>query len=211
MSDYTHHPLEFDRYFHIYNRGINGTKLFNSNQNNEFFMQRYKHYIEPVAETFAWCLMVNHFHLLVKIRKEEEIGFIQPKKNDSRKFTEPKKYNPVRQFAHLFDSYTKSFNHENKRTGGLFETPFRRILIENDSYLQQLICYIHYNPVKHGMVERIDEFKWSSFKTLISEKPTNLKREMVIGWFGSVQEFIDFHKYRIGFDEMENFAMEDDL
>jgi putative transposase len=62
MSDYTHHPLEYDRYFHIYNRGINGTKLFRNTANCELFLKKYTDYINPVAETFAWALIVNHFH-----------------------------------------------------------------------------------------------------------------------------------------------------
>ena len=195
MSDYTHHPLEYDRYFHIYNRGINGTTLFINNENCEFFLEKYKYYIEPVAETFAWALMSNHFHLLVKIRPEDEIQYIVPKENDTRNFPERKKYNPTRQFAHLFDSYAKSFNVENERTGGLFETPFRRIIIENDSYLKYVVYYIHYNPVKHGLVNTLADYQWTSYRTFVSDKPTNLKRGNVFEWFGSKEEFIKFHNY----------------
>ena len=66
-------PIENGKYYHIYNRGINGTELFHSNENYLHFLRLYDEYIEPVADTFAWCLMRNHFHLLVRIKEEEEI------------------------------------------------------------------------------------------------------------------------------------------
>jgi len=209
MSDYTHHPLESDRYFHIYNRGINGAKLFKNDEDCEFFLQKYREYIEPVAETFAWCLIVNHFHLLVRIRPENEIQYIKPKENDIRSFPEQRKYNPTRQFAHFFDSYAKSYNAQNNRTGGLFETPFRRIMIENESYLKHVVFYIHYNPVKHGLISSTENYKWSSYPSLISDKPTHLKRKTVLDWFGSRLEFIESHKQNVIERGIEELGLEE--
>ncbi len=208
MSDYTHHPLEYDRYFHIYNRGINGTKLFKSSANFESFLKKYADYINPVAETFAWTLIVNHFHILVKIKPEDEIQYIKPKENDTRKFSKKKKYNPTWQFAHLFNSYTKKFNIENGRTGGLFERPFRRKLIENENYLKQVVYYIHYNPVKHGLENNLKDYKWSSYHSIISDKPTKLERETVLDWFGSKEEFIDFHHCKLEDDLLGGLTFE---
>ena len=73
-------PLCYGHFYHIYNRGINSCKLFRETTNYEHFLGLYDHHISPVADTFAWVLMGNHFHLLVKIKPEEEIGFI-PLKN----------------------------------------------------------------------------------------------------------------------------------
>lgn len=53
-------PLEYDRYYHIYNRGINGCELFMEHTNYEHFMQLYEKYIPCIADTYAWCLMGNH-------------------------------------------------------------------------------------------------------------------------------------------------------
>jgi REP-associated tyrosine transposase len=69
-------PLEYDRFYHIYNRGINGCRLFFETGNYEYFLYLYNKYISPVAETFAWVLKRNHFHFLVRIKKEEEIPFM---------------------------------------------------------------------------------------------------------------------------------------
>ena len=71
-------PLEYGRYYHIYNRGINGTDLFLANENYLWFIKLYKKYIDIIADTFAWCLMKNHFHFLVRIKEEEEVSHLKP-------------------------------------------------------------------------------------------------------------------------------------
>ncbi|MBU8892556.1 MAG: hypothetical protein KOO66_07235 [Bacteroidales bacterium] len=67
--------IEFGRYYHIYNRGINSGNLFEENTNYEHFLKLYEKYINPIADTYAWCLMKNHFHFLVRIKDAVEIGF----------------------------------------------------------------------------------------------------------------------------------------
>lgn len=64
--------LEFDRYYHIYNRGINSCNLFEETPNYEHFLRLYEKYINPIADTYAYCLMKNHFHLLVRIKDEKK-------------------------------------------------------------------------------------------------------------------------------------------
>jgi hypothetical protein len=81
-------PLEYGKFYHIYNRGINGEDLFRSNENYEYFLHLYEKYMEVVVDTYAWCLLGNHFHLLVHIKEEDEIGFI-PSKNESSVSYEP--------------------------------------------------------------------------------------------------------------------------
>ena len=90
MSDSTKmntiQPLEYDSYFHVYNRGINGEILFREDTNYEHFLRLYLEYTEPVAETYAWCLLKNHFHLLVRILPENEIEFMRTMDGDHRVF-----------------------------------------------------------------------------------------------------------------------------
>nr|WP_320022614.1 hypothetical protein [uncultured Draconibacterium sp.] len=69
-------PLEYGRFYHIYNRGINGCNLFRGNENYEYFLHLYDKYISLVAETYAWVLMRNHFHLLVQVKLEKDIPFM---------------------------------------------------------------------------------------------------------------------------------------
>ena len=66
-------PLLYGTVYHIYNRGINGENIFIQEKNFSHFLTLYTKYIEPVAETYAYCLLRNHFHLLVRIKSEAEI------------------------------------------------------------------------------------------------------------------------------------------
>ncbi|WP_423130327.1 transposase [Gaoshiqia sp. Z1-71] len=72
-------PLTYGHYYHIYNRGNNSCNIFREADNYEHFLELYDKYISPVADTFAWVLMPNHFHLLVRIKEEKDIGFIPVK------------------------------------------------------------------------------------------------------------------------------------
>lgn len=77
-------PLEFGKYYHIYNRGINSENLFKESRNYEYFLTLHTKHIEPIAETFAWCLLKNHFHLLVRVKTFEEI-LVSHEEHESKK------------------------------------------------------------------------------------------------------------------------------
>ena len=114
-------PLEFGKYYHIYNRGINSCNLFEESTNYEHFLRLYEKYILPIADTFAYCLMPNHFHFLVRIKELEEIklnnlqnpvrvlnnknmtGILKPDRFDIQN-------RPSQPFSHLFNAYTTAFN-----------------------------------------------------------------------------------------------------
>ena len=70
---YSTEQLEYEKYYHIYNCGINGCNLFNEPENYSYFLDLYDKYISLIADTYAWVLMPNHFHLLVKIKSEVDI------------------------------------------------------------------------------------------------------------------------------------------
>lgn len=201
--------LKYGCYYHIFNRGINGENLFNKSDNYLHFLKLYDKYIEPVAETFAWCLMPNHFHFLVRIKDEKEINPMQTqsglKATDWVKDIKPfqrsidpesglKKPTPYRQFSHLFNAYAQAYNKANYRHGSLLEKPFKRKLISNHKYCANLVQYIHNNPVAHGFCEQIIDYPWSSYHTVLSNKETKLKRFEVIEWFGDLANFKYCHK-----------------
>ncbi len=207
-----------NQFYHIYNRGNNGENIFFEEKNYHFFLEKYLFYIEPVAETFAYCLMKNHFHLLVRIRTEEEQQKIQTSQvfADKRPDRFPK---PVRsdfssqvslQFSKLFNSYTKSLNKTYSRNGNLFQRPFKRKLINSPSYFLQLIHYIHFNPQKHGFVPDFREYKYSSYSSLLSDKPTKLNRQLIYEWFQGRKEFIDYHQNKVEEKIIGQF-IEDDI
>ena len=202
-------PLEYDSYFHIYNRGINGENLFREDTNYEHFLRLYYKYTEPVAETYAWCLMKNHFHTLVRILPENEIEYMGTVNGDHRIVQHPKRYDPSRQFAHLFNAYAKAFNKKYGRTGGLFETPFRRKKVTDERYFKKLVFYIHNNPVKHGFAMGLTDYPWSSYLSIISLMSTNTKRDKVVGWFNSKSEFIEYHTQKQAISNFIPFELEE--
>ena len=198
-------PLLHGNYYHIYNRGNNGIDLFLETENNYHFLRLYAKYIEPIAETYAWCLLKNHFHILVRIKEKDEIIESELSYNTTEK---PKVIEPYRQFAHLFNAYTQAINKRYNRTGSLFEKTFERKLVTSEKYFQQLIFYIHNNPVHHGFVEQLNLYPWSSYDSIISDKPTMLKRAAVIEFFGDKENFIYFHENYIESDEINDLIIE---
>jgi REP element-mobilizing transposase RayT len=168
----------------------------------------YEEYIIPVADTYAWVLMKNHFHFLIRIKLWNEIGFQVVKSNRNVDFTSPKKYNPTQQFSNLFNAYTKGFNNKYNRTGGLLERPFKRICVVDENYFRHLVFYIHNNPVYHGFCENMSDYPWSSYLSIISVKPTKISREKVIGWFNSKSNFEIFHKTRQNVDIIKEWTIE---
>ena len=177
-------PLENGKYYHIYNRGINSDVIFKEKRNYEYFLKLYDNHIEPVAETFAWCLMKNHFHFLIRIKDTDEI-------------TTTKKIAPSQSFSNLFNAYSKSYNKSYNRHGPMFERPFKRKLILNEAYFQNLITYIHNNPVHQAICEHHINYPWSSYITCISEQKTKLKRKEVIAIFDDVENFKIVHQLKI--------------
>jgi len=182
--------LLYGHYYHIYNRGNNGIDVFLEPENYYHFLRLYAKYIEPIADTYAWCLLKNHFHILIRIKDPSEIN----ERNLTYSTIEkPKVIEPYRQFSHLFNAYTQAINKRYQRTGSLFEKNFERKLVTNEKYFQKLIFYIHNNPVHHGFVKQMNLYPWSSYESVVSEKPTLLKRKEVIDLFGSKEDFIDYH------------------
>ena len=198
-------PILYGNYYHIYNRGNNSIDIFLETENYHYFLRLYAKYIEPIAETFAWCLLKNHFHVLVRIKEKDEIRCEELSYNTTEK---PKLINPSRQFSHFFNAYTQAINKRHSRTGSLFERTFKRKLIASEKYFQQLIFYIHNNPVHHGFVDKINLYPWSSYGTVLSTQPTKIKRLEVIGAYGDLENFIFYHQQQHNLNEIDNLIIE---
>ena len=184
-------PLEPGQYYHIYNRGVNRTNIFLEERNYAYFMQLYAKHIAPVADTFAYCLLRNHFHLLVRIRSHQTDAV---SKTDAVLETA----SVSKAFNNFLVAYAKAINKAYGRTGALFQHHFGRLLVTSDRYFVALVHYIHYNPQKHGFVKDFREWPYSSyhaFKTdAVSETASVwLERATVLDWFGGPQALRQFH------------------
>ena len=182
-------PLISGHYYHIYNRGNNRENLFIEERNYHYFFKLYTHYIYPIADTYAYCLMRNHFHLLVGMKPQPQNHYSQA-------------------FSNLFSTYTKAINKQYQRTGSLFEKPFKRIHIDSDRYFITLIRYIHQNPQKHQFTDDFRTYPYSSYQTIYQQKNSRIPHHQVINWFGNRQSFATLHK-QFEEDEIQHLIEDD--
>ncbi|HUF11048.1 MAG TPA: hypothetical protein VMO47_17130 [Rhodothermales bacterium] len=178
-------PLKHGRLYHVYNRGVNREILFKEERNYAHFLNLIQRHIHPVADIYAYCLLRNHFHLLIRIRMENEIRRSAPKP----RWRTP----PARFFGNCFNAYTKAVNVAYKRTGCLFERPFKRKLVSGPDYFRQLVVYIHRNPQKHGLVSDFSQWPYSSFCRFSEESDHMLQLSTVVSSFGDLGGFRGAH------------------
>ncbi len=145
-------------YYHIYNRGADSDDAFYSEIDFEFFLDKLKYYLSLSVEVYAYCILKNHFHFLIKVLDKVEA------ENKTRAISESdfdsyyilpnskKKLFPVHTLiSHWMNSYSKHFNSKYNRSGPVWDGRLNKRLIYSEEYLQNIICYIHRNPVHHGI------------------------------------------------------------
>ena len=216
-----------DKYYHIYNRGVNGTNLFHDTLSYAYFYNLLEKYIKPVAYIYAWVLMPNHFHLLIKIKKELMYKYTEGNTDFSPKVFKDIKWQTVEwsesadlnltgrsdklmgermhlklpnnhfHFSHSFNSYTRYHNKRFNREGRLFEKSFKKKLITNKNNLKQVLLYIHNNPVHHGFCEHAMDYPWSSYLTYVSVGNKEIENKDAIGWFDDEANFRNMHNQRL--------------
>ena len=160
-------------------------------------MLNFKDYISSYADLAGYCLMPNHFHLIVRFHSFDEIQkvFLERKIIKESNLDFDKMSNLLsRQFSNFFNRYAKSFNKQEYRRGTLFMASFKRKPVESDYYLKRLIRYVNLNPVKDKFVNLPNEWKYSSYNGLVSLKPTLLIRDDVMELFDTRENFIFFHQ-----------------
>ena len=173
--------FQTDHLYHIYNQGNNRQKIFFSRNNYLFFLKKIQTYILPYSDLLAWCLMPNHFHLMVYVRSE---GIIQ-RNGKMRSLNDS--------IGIMLRSYARAVNKEVVRTGCLFreETKavcltepkqirsswynnggIKEVILENPDVGYPNICfnYILLNPVRAGLVHTPQDWEFSSFSEFIGEK-----------------------------------------
>jgi len=192
--------LEPGKYYHIYNRGNNRENIFREERNYAYFLRLYAKYVEPVADTFAYCLLKNHFHFLVRI-KTSRVLETREVSIETREV--------LQQFSNLFNSYAKAINKAYNRTGRLFQERFGRIEVTSDRYFVALIRYIHRNPQKHGLATDFRDWPYSSYHAHLSGKPTRLKRDEVLAWFDGAEGFAQVHQSAADEQQIAALAPED--
>ncbi len=168
--------LEKDRYYHIYNRGINGCAIFKNKGNYDYFISLFSKYLTSHITVFAYCLLKNHFHFVIRTD------------NDGNTVTQ--------KFSNFFNAYAKAFNKQQGRTGSLFEKHFKRIKLQSENYLKNLILYVHTNPVKHNITDNFKYYTFSSYNEIVNNNSENINPREVISLFHDLDNFEYVHKYK---------------
>lgn len=144
-------------YYHLYNRGVNRKAIFFETRNYLYFLFNIERYLLPVADLVAYCLMPNHYHLLIFIKQTSEVtSEVSPTSEVTSEVSKA--------MMKISVSYTKTINNYYGRVGPLFQGAFQAKHVESDLYLSHLIGYIHLNPVASELVESPEEWMYSSFQ-----------------------------------------------
>lgn len=186
-----------DCFYHVFNRSNNKERLFKQPRNYQYLLSKYDQYLSSYLKTYAYCLLRNHFHFLVKVCSIEEFRVLHSDKeiNDIHKVI-------GKQFATLFGTYTKAINKQEGRYGNLFQRPYKRKQIANDAHFSYLVYYIHANPQLHTPNIDFKTYKWSSYQTMLSLSDTKIARDEVLQWFGGRDNFIEFHDVHHEYNNM---------
>jgi REP element-mobilizing transposase RayT len=189
--------FEAGQYYHIYNRGNNQENIFIEERNYNYFLKLLKQYVLPIADVYAYSLLKNHFHFLIRIKDSNEL---------------PEKYKEKTHlpFSNLFNAYAKSINKAYDRTGSLFQEHLQRNRVSDEKYLMQLVVYIHLNPVKHKFSDNFETYLHSSYRAYFLNKETNVERNFILELFGGIENFRFHHdesriKYEGIIDEIDRF------
>ena len=135
--------IDPENLYHIYNRGNNKSRLFFQERNYDFFLKKVVNHFSRHVDLLAYCLMPNHFHFMIYAK--ETI--------DSNKFSGS--------LRTLLSSYTRAIQNQEKRTGSLFQQNTKAAEIYG--YAENCFHYIHQNPLKAGIVKKIEDWRYSSF------------------------------------------------
>lgn len=184
-SKHTIRQFTENGYYHIYNRGVEKRRIFQDRDDYNSFVYYLKTYLSPLeelnkedkilkvnleknnlsaeVELLAFCLMPNHFHLLLHQKTKDGIS----------KF--------MKQIA---NAYTQYFNNRYQRVGALFQGKFKAVKIDTDEYILHLSRYIHLNPIERGA--SLAEFEWSSYLDYLGkEKRSWVKTDFILNYFKS--------------------------
>lgn len=166
-----------DNFYHVFNRGNNRQIIFPQQRNYSFFILKLKSILDKYCHIVAYCLMPNHFHLLLYI-DETSVG-LQVKSKPLLQVLEQK-------LGTLQSSYTRAINNQESKSGSLFQTKIKVVELEDD-HAFTCFHYIHQNPLKANLAENFTEWPFSSYHEYINQSDGICKKEIAY-------EFLDIPK-----------------
>ncbi|MDN3694959.1 transposase [Chryseobacterium tructae] len=184
--------FEFEGIYHIFSH-VNGKEvIFREETNYHFFLKQLNRYILPIADIYAYCLLPNHFHLLLRFKSFNDID------------TEDEHQYLMKNFGDFLNSYAKAYNKKYNRKGALFLNTIKRKKVNDEKYLLKVVHYVHNNPVHHGFVNNIENWKHSSYKSFFNlEKESKLDRKTILDYFDTINDFMVYHNSNVEYDYLD--------
>jgi len=173
-------------YFHVYNRGNKKEDIFLDESDFRFFLLKLRQYLLPDEKDksrlsllpkdsfslISYCLMPNHFHLLIRQNLDIPTSKL---------------------LLRVCTSYSKYFNKKYDKVGHIFQDQFKQVTIGDNDYLKWLSCYIHQNPKVAGLVSKIADYGWSSYRDFIGKDSNGIcDKEIILSQFDSSNDFKHF-------------------
>jgi putative transposase len=200
-------PLQPNISYHIFNHANGLENIFREEKNYLFFLEKYSLHISAIAETYAWCLIPNHFHLVIRLRKRETIIALMLDKKQyyrdelfqsfklwkSSNYRQRNRKISIEAIANLFSSYTQSFNKVYHRMGALFIKNFKREPIYDKAHFLNAIVYVHRNPIHHGFCNDFKEWPNCSYNSILSADSHIVQTEKLLKMTGGIDEFVKMH------------------
>jgi len=157
-------------YYHIYNRGFDRSSIFREEDNYLFVLRKLKNYLAQLELTvIAYCLMPNHYHWLIRQNGDFSAGLLAQR---------------------VFNGYTKAYNLRYNRSGTLFQGPYKVQKINNIDHLLNLCRYIHCNPVKDGLLSKLENWPYSNYLEWVGKRKGSLvEKKFVSQHFSSPKEY----------------------
>jgi len=200
--------------YHIYNQGNNRQKIFFNRENYLFFLMKIRKHILPWVDVLAWCLMPNHFHLMVLVN-EVEIGVANGSGSATSSRAPTPSPNPTRKnslnksIGILLASYTRAIQKQENISGSLFRQKTKAECVNcpkgispnyyyvdgivtssnippEKQYPQVCFNYIHQNPVKSGLVARPEEWEFSSAMDYCGKRKGGLINRKIASYYGFI-------------------------
>lgn len=166
-----------ESFYHIYNRGNNKETIFFQDRNYSYFLDKVKKYILPNCDLLAWCLMPNHFHLLIQANAAS-VKIVKQTPIEINALTESIRL--------LLSSYAQGIQKQENLKGGLFQQKTKSKCA--DDYLVSVFHYIHQNPLRANLVSRMEDYPWSSFGEYLSTREGMCNTEAAYKFIGLNKE-----------------------
>lgn len=213
-SKYLVRNFEEHSYYHIFNRGVEKRKIFLDTKDFKIFIYYLFVYLKSLKDVLniypslplrlqsknlasevtliSYCLMTNHFHLLLKQTTKDGVS---------------------RLMKQITNAYTEYFNKKYARVGSLLQGPFKAVKITTDEQLIHLTRYIHLNPLIGSIVNNLEDYPWSSYKSFITGKEADLcDKQIILHRFNSTSDYekfvLDQANYTKGLQKLEGLTIE---